>query len=225
MGVDLPPDLVIFDCDGVLVDSEPIANRVLAEHLTEAGYPITAAECERRFTGLRFPALVAEIEAETGRPLPPALHARVHERTLSTFSLSLKPIPGIAQVVDGLQIPYCVASSSSPPRIRHSLTVTGLIGLFEPHLFSAAMVARGKPFPDLFLYAAREMGVPPARCVVIEDSVPGVTAAHAAGMAVIGFVGGGHARHDDYRAALRAAGADRIIDDMRLLPGMLSANG
>lgn len=219
------PELLIFDCDGVLVDSEPIANRVLAEKLTAAGLPITAEACEARFTGLRFRTVAALAEAELGRPLPPDFRESVHESTLAAFTEALRPIGGVADAVQALDLPRCVASSSSPEWIRHALAVTGLLGLFDPNLFSAAMVARGKPYPDLFLLAAERMGARPEACLVIEDSVPGVTAAHAAGMRVLGFAGGGHARSPAWRAALREAGAELVFDDMRLLPGLIDPAG
>ena len=215
------PDLLIFDCDGVLVDSEPIANRVLAERLTAIGYPIAPAECEARFTGLRFRTVFATVEAELGRKLPPGFGEEVRESTLAAFTESLQPIRGVAEAVQALDLPRCVASSSAPDWIRHALAVTGLIGLFDPNLFSAVMVPHGKPHPDLFLLAAERMGARPEHCLVIEDSVPGVTAAKAAGMRVLGFVGGGHARSPTWRQALREAGAALLFDDMRRLPGLV----
>lgn len=215
------PEVVIFDCDGVLVDSEPISNRVLAEMLSEIGYPVTAAECEARFTGLRFRTVFAMVEAELGRPLPPDFRDRVQESTLAEFTTSLQPTRGVAAAIEAIGGARCVASSSSPEWIRHVLTVTGLIGLFDPNLFSAVMVERGKPYPDLFLFAAERMGAQPDDCIVLEDSVPGVTAARAAGMRVLGFAGGGHAQSPAYRQALRDAGAERIFDDMRLLPELI----
>jgi HAD superfamily hydrolase (TIGR01509 family) len=206
------PELVIFDCDGVLVDSEPIANRVLAELLTAEGYPITAEQCEERFTGLRFRAVYGMVEAELGRPLPQSLKAGVHGNILAAFRTGLRPLPGVGEAVRSIPLRRCVASSSAPDWIRTALEVTGLLPLFEPHLFSAVMVEHGKPHPDLFLYAAETMGAAPERCLVIEDSVAGVSAAVAAGMRVIGFTGGGHAHGPAYRAKLAAAGARTIVD-------------
>lgn len=209
--------LVIFDCDGVLVDSEPIANRVLAGALTDAGYPVTVAECERRFTGRTYRAVVEMVEAERRRLLPPGFSQEVQERTISRFATELRPIAGVAEIIPEVAVPKCVASSSSPRWIRAALETTGLLGLFEPHLFSAAMVAEGKPAPDLFLYAAEEMGVEPLDCLVIEDSVAGIAAARAAGMRVLGFAGGGHAGASDYIARLEREGAEAVFRDAATL--------
>lgn len=209
--------LVIFDCDGVQVDSEPLANRVLAEALTDAGYPVSEADCERSFTGRTYRAVVEMVETETGRRLPSGFRDIVQERTLSLFPTELRAIPGVAEVVRAVAVRKCVASSSSPRWIRLALETAGLLGLFEPHLFSAAMVAEGKPAPDLFLHAASEMSVGTSACLVIEDSVAGVTAARAAGMRVVGFAGGGHAGAADYVARLEQAGAEAVFPDMDAL--------
>lgn len=209
--------LVVFDCDGVLVDSEPIANRVLAGALTAAGYPVTAAECERRFTGRTYRDVVEMVEAERRAPLPPGFGQEVQERTISLFATELRPITGIAEIARAVPVPKCVASSSSPRWIRTALETTELLRLFEPHLFSAAMVAEGKPAPDLFLHAAREMGVEPLDCLVIEDSVAGIAAARAAGMRVLGFAGGGHADAADYVARLEREGAEAVFRDAAAL--------
>lgn len=206
-------DLVIFDCDGVLVDSEPLANRVLAEALTDAGYPASEADCERRFTGRTYRAVVEMVEAETGTRLPPGFREAVQERTLSLFPTELRGIAGIADVVREVAVPKCVASSSSPRWIRLALETAGLLDLFDPHLFSAAMVAEGKPAPDLFLHAAREMSAASAACLVIEDSVAGVMAGRAAGMRVLGFAGGSHAGAEDYVERLERAGAEAVFRD------------
>jgi len=214
------PDLIVFDCDGVLVDSELLASRLLAEALAAEGCPLTAAECRARFTGISIRSVIETIEAERGRPLPADFEERVRANDLAVFARELRAVPGVAEALARIPTPKCVASSGAPEKIRHSLTVTGLIGFFEPHLFSAHMVARGKPAPDLFLHAARRMGVAPARCVVVEDSAAGIRAARAAGMPVLGFAGGGHAG-DGYAAMLRAAGAAGVFDDMAALPALL----
>jgi len=214
------PELVIFDCDGVLVDSEAIACRVLAELLSDLGYPITVDQCRDRFTGISIPSLIAKVEADWGRDLPSDFETRVSDRDRAAFARELQPIPGVAAAVDEINLPVCVASSGSPEKIRHSLTVTGLLGRFEPNLFSASQVARGKPVPDLFLHAAAGMGVDPSGCVVIEDSIAGVTAAIAAGMRVLGFAGGGHCG-PGYADGLSAAGVPVVFDDMRNLPDLL----
>lgn len=224
MGADVKtaamPDLVIFDCDGVLVDSELLASRLLAEALTAEGHAVTAADCRERYTGISIRSVIEMVEAERGRALPPDFEDRIRANDLVVFARELKAVPGVAEALARIPAPKCVASSGAPEKIRHSLAVTGLIGFFEPHLYSAHMVRRGKPAPDLFLFAAAAMGVDPARAVVVEDSVAGVTAARAAGMAVLGFAGGGHAG-DGYAALLRAAGAGRVFEDMAELPALL----
>jgi HAD superfamily hydrolase (TIGR01509 family) len=213
-------DLVVFDCDGVLVDSESLACVVHAEVLTAHGYPISAEQVHARFLGRSAREARAEVEAELGRVLPDAYTAQLRSTIDQVFGDKLQPIPHIAETLARLTLPICVASSGTPTRIRSSLTTTGLLGHFDPHLFSALQVERGKPAPDLFLFAAAQMKVPPERCVVIEDSVPGVTAGVAAGMTVWGFHGGSHC-HADTMEALRAAGAHAIFDDMRQLPAMI----
>ncbi len=215
-------ELVIFDCDGVLVDSEAIACRVEAELLTAVGFPHAFEDVRRDYLGRSSESILRMIEERFGRRLPDDLKARSQTAVLDAFERELKPIPGVAEAVAGLAGPRCVASSSAPARIRRSLELTGLLAAFEPHLFSAAMVARGKPAPDLFLHAAREMGADPQRCIVVEDSVPGVVAARAAGMQVLGFHGGSHCG-PDHAATLRDAGAHRVFDAMRDLPGELVA--
>ena len=207
-------ELVIFDCDGVLVDSEAIACRVEAELLTEVGFPHEFEEVRRDYLGRSAaddPS--ASIEERFGRRLPDDMTARSLTAVLDAFERELLPIPGVAESVAMLDGPRCVASSSDPARIRRSLELTGLLAAFEPHLFSATMVARGKPAPDLFLHAAREMGADPRRCVVIEDSMPGVVAARAAGMRVLGFHGGAHCG-PGHAEALRDAGAHLVFDAM-----------
>jgi len=213
-------ELVILDCDGVLVDSEPIAARVMAEALSEIGYPVTAADCIDRYTGISMAAVTAMIEDDWGRPLPEGFVDEVRRRDFDAFAAELKPIAGIESVLDGLKIAKCVASSGAPEKIRLTLTVTGLIWHFEPHLFSARDVAHGKPAGDLFLYAAREMGAKPESCVVIEDSGAGVQAGRAAGMCVLGFTGGGHAG-PRMTAPLEEAGADAVFDHMEDLVSLI----
>lgn len=219
-----PVQLVIFDCDGVLVDSEAIASRVLAELLTESGFPLHAEQAIDRFTGISLPEVVAQVEAEWGRALPADFVARLRERDRAAFRVELRAIAGVAEALQVLAYPRCVASSGSPEKIRENLALTGLLEYLAPHLFSAAMVAKGKPAPDLFLYAAATMGALPARCVVIEDSVAGIRAAHAAGMQVFGFCGGGHCRPGDGEALL-AVGAARLFSRMADLPALLASAG
>lgn len=215
-------DLIIFDCDGVLVDSEALACVVHADVLTQHGYTISAEQVHERFLGRSAREARFEVESELGFALPEAYTAQLKATIDRVFGEQLTPVPHIADTLARLSQRICVASSGTPTRIRSSLGTTGLIDRFAPHLFSAMQVERGKPAPDLFLFAAAQMNTPPARCIVVEDSVPGVTAAHAAGMTVIGFTGGSHCRPGD-ADRLRAAGAAIVIDDMRKLPGLIAA--
>ncbi|MGP9813244.1 HAD family hydrolase [Rhodopseudomonas sp. NSM] len=213
-------DLVIFDCDGVLVDSEVISCRVHAQTLTRHGYPITTEQVAERFLGRSGREARREIEAELGRAFDDQLEVQLVADLLRSFAESLEPIPFINDALDSIVQPVCVASSGTLERIAFALTRTGLYARFAPNLFSAEQVESGKPAPDLFLHAARQMQVPPARCVVIEDSVPGILGARAAGMEVLGFVGGSHCLPST-DARLRAAGAAAVFDDMRQLPEII----
>lgn len=209
-------ELVIFDCDGVLVDSEPIINRAHAQVLGECGYRIAPDGLVERFCGMPDAEMLEIIERELGRSLPVDYGSRVAALVDAYCEKALVTFAGLHEALDGLEVPACVASSGTPERIRKSLGLVGLLDRFEPHIFSAVMVAKGKPAPDLFLYSATKMGVNPARCVVIEDSVAGVRAAIAADMAVIGFCGGGHCT-SNHGAVLRRYGASVVISDMRHL--------
>jgi HAD superfamily hydrolase (TIGR01509 family) len=204
--------LLIFDCDGVLVDSERLACEVDAEFLTRLGFPITAGTIAQRFIGASLRDMIGQIEAEHGRPLPPGFGPELTRLLLARFETDLQPIAGVGDAIRALPYPRCVASSSTPDRIAYSLRLTGLDKLFA-RLFSAVEVPRGKPAPDLFLYAAAEMDARPAECIVIEDSTLGVQGARAAGMAVIGFTGGGHCGPDHARK-LAQAGATAVIEHM-----------
>lgn len=202
--------LMIFDCDGVLVDSEPLAAiayvRVYARH----GLAITTdivAQC----VGMKQADIFTRIEQLTSHAYPLEHADDVWAETKAVFTESLQPMPGIADFLSRLGTPRCVASSSSIERILHSLTLTGLMPHFGEAIYSSSMVKRGKPAPDLFLFAAQKMGVDPAHCVVIEDSPFGVQGAVAAGMKVVGFTGGGHTTAG-HGAQLLAAGADGIFD-------------
>jgi HAD superfamily hydrolase (TIGR01509 family) len=216
------PDLVIFDCDGVLVDSEPIFNRAHAAILWQCGYEITPEALGERFYGISDADMLAAIERHWGRPLPADYGERVAALLDASCEAELTALPGIHEALERMPAPICVASSSTPERIRKSLAIADLLDRFEPNIFSAVMVARGKPAPDLFLFAARAMRADPARTVVVEDSVPGVRAAVLAGMAVIGFRGGSHcpAGHEDI---LRRNGATTVIADFRDLPRSIEA--
>ncbi|WP_051723508.1 HAD family phosphatase [Streptomyces albus] len=184
-------DLVIFDNDGVLVDSEPISNRALAAYLTELGHPTTYEDSLRDYMGSAMHRVHDLVLARSGRRLPDDFDETFHRRVFEEFRRRLRPVPGVDGVLAGLAaagVPYCVASSGSHERIRVTLTTTGLYDHFgEERIFSAQDVGRGKPAPDLFLHAAAAMGVPPGRCAVVEDSPLGVRAAVAAGMDVYGF--------------------------------------
>jgi len=208
--------LLIFDCDGVLVDSEPLSCRIDAEILTECGVPYTAEDVARDFTGVSIKDQIARIESDRGVRLPDDFTERLNRTLFQRFEAELKPIAGVRDAILSLPLPRCVASSSTPERIALSLRVTGLADLFD-HVFSSTQVARGKPAPDLFLHAAGQMNARPEDCLVVEDSVAGVQAAIAAGMRVIGFAGGGHCG-PDHAEKLRRAGAPVVIDRMAELP-------
>ncbi|MCA1456104.1 HAD family hydrolase [Bradyrhizobium sp. BRP22] len=214
------PDLIIFDCDGVLVDSEVISCRAHAEVLTRHGYPITSEQVFERFLGRSTRQANLEVEAELGRSLPDDFHTQLQDELFRSFEADLQAVPHIHAALDEIAQPVCVASSGSPQRMRVSLGRTALYDRFAPNIFSALQVKNGKPAPDLFLFAAEQMGVPPERCLVIEDSIAGIAAARAAGMAVLGFCGGSHcgAGHAE---ALHAAGATMTFADMRELPGLI----
>jgi HAD superfamily hydrolase (TIGR01509 family) len=217
-------DLIIFDCDGVLVDSEVISCRAHAQTLTRHGYPITSDQVFDRWLGQSMRKATLEIEAELGRPLPEDFQAQVYAEIFRLFAASLEATPHIDTALAAIKMPVCVASSGPPEKISTSLNHVGLYDRFAPHIFSAVQVRNGKPAPDLFLFAAEQMKTPPARCVVIEDSVAGVTGALAAGMVVFGYHGGSHCRPDNAKT-LRAAGATVTFDDMRQLPDLIGRIG
>ena len=209
-------DLLIFDCDGVLVDSEDLACRAVAETLAAVGHVVTEEEIAARFIGVSNRDMVAALERERGEKLPATFVADMNRCAAALFERELKPIAGVADVVPGLA-PRCVASSTGPEMLARKLLWTGLAPWFGDAVFSAAAVPRGKPAPDLFLYAAGRMAAQPARCIVIEDSVPGILAAKAAGTTAFGFIGGSHCRAG-HGERLTAAGADLVFGDMRDLP-------
>ena len=208
--------LLIFDCDGVLVDSEPLANAILAEMLTSLGRPMTTEESMRTQIGKSLADILRETREITGRDAGEDVGARMNERLFARFRTDLQAMEGAAQALAALPHPRCLASSSIPARIALALEVTGLDRFFDRR-FSAVEVKRGKPAPDLFLHAAREMGFAPANCIVIEDSVAGAQAARAADMRCIGFAGGGHA-DAELVARLTEAGAKIVVAHMRDLP-------
>lgn len=188
----LPFDLVIFDCDGVLIDSEIISAQMLIDTLALRGVVIDLAYVAQHFLGRSYPTVMETIRRDFHLDLPPAFEQEYRARLLAAFAERLQIMPHVAQVMAQLRVPHCVATSSSPMRAQSSLQMVGLGHLVGPRLFTASQVARGKPAPDLFLYAARAMGAAPERCLVIEDSLTGIRAAQAAGMTVWRFVGGSH---------------------------------
>ena len=204
--------LLIFDCDGVLVDSEALACEIDAQILTRIGLPYSAQDIARKFVGVSFKDMVARLEAEHGCTLPADLGVQMDSALFAKFETDLKPIEGVQEAIFSLPYPRCVASSSTPDRIALSLRITGLSDLFD-HVFSATQVARGKPAPDLFLHAAKSMSASPQDCVVIEDSAAGVQGALVAGMRVIGFTGGAHCG-PEHVEKLRRAGASIVIERM-----------
>ncbi len=208
--------MVIFDCNGVLVDSEPLANAILSEEFTRAGFPLTPDVIACYFTGRRPADIFAEVESVSGRKLPPDFADAVAGVILRRFRSELRATPHSEYALSWLRGPKCVASSSSPERIRISLECTGLFRFFNANLFSASAVRKGKPAPDLYLHAAEKLNVRPSACIVVEDSPVGVSAGAAAGMTAIGFVGGSQAG-TQLESQLRAAGARTIISDLRAL--------
>ena len=208
---------LIFDCDGVLIDSEILVCGLVAEELTAHGYPISVPDVIARFAGRPEPEMIAEIERDRGgRPLPERFLSCVRSRITQAYATDLRPVPGVAEVLGRVRAPVCVASSSAPAKLRLGLETTGLLRHFSGNVVSAATVTRGKPAPDVFLYAVGWMRADIRDCVVIEDSVPGVTAARAAGLRTFGFTGGGHCA-PDLAERLVAAGAERVIGRMDAL--------
>ena len=214
--------MVIFDCNGVLVDSEPIAASVAAHEFMRAGVPVTPEIVARYFFGRRPADMFAAVEAAIGRKLPPNFASTLASATLARFRAELKPMPHTVHALTWLRGPKCVASSSTIDRIKASLETANLDRFFGGNLFSASDVPNGKPAPDLLLHAASRMNVEPADCVVIEDSPAGINAATAARMKSIGFVGGSHSG-SALGQQLVAAGARTIIADMRQLKAAVTA--
>lgn len=206
---------VIFDCDGVLVDSESISARTLVRSLADFDCPIDEAYVYRHYLGRSFATIEVDYHARLGTQLPAGFRAHWHRYLFAAFRAELRPIAGIEALLNSLALPYAVVSSSSPERLSLSLEVTGLAPFFGERVFNVAMVARGKPAPDLFLLAARRLGGDPRRMLAIEDSRSGVAAARAAGMTVWGFAGGGHFAAGCSRDDLLASGATLVFDDMR----------
>jgi HAD superfamily hydrolase (TIGR01509 family) len=201
MGADV--SLIIFDCDGVLIDSEILVCRLTSEELTRVGYPISVDDVIARFAGRAERSMIAEIERDWQQSVPPEYFTRIRSRITESYAGELK---AIAEVRDTIELIRC-------EKLQLGLRSAGLLDLFGGNVVSASRVINGKPAPDVFIYAAGWMRTPIANCLVVEDSVPGVRAARAAGMRVLGFVGGGHCR-DGHGARLLDAGAERVIDHM-----------
>jgi len=215
-GVPQPLELVIFDCDGVLVDSETLASELEVELFAEIGMPMTAAEIAERFLG-RSPAFVnAAVAEHLGGSLPADWERYWEARYKAVLTERLRPIPGVVEALEQITLPVCVASSSGPASIAFKLSLCGLDRWFGDRVFSAAQVRNGKPAPDLFLLAARRLGVDPSACAVIEESPVGVQAGRAAGMRTFAYAGGGLVARDRLTGA-----ATTVFDDMHLLPELL----
>ena len=215
----MPPSLVIFDCDGVLVDSELLAGESMRVSLLELGLEMPIADIRKAFVGLSWADCLIKIESAIDGPLPEGWLERIQLRDQKWFREQLEPVPGIHDLIDVLQkkdMPFCVASSGDVAKMNMTLGVTDLLPFFQDVMFSATMVERGKPHPDLFLHAADQMGHAPENCLVIEDSVHGVTGAVAAGMRVLAYAGD---PHNDVEA-LRAAGGE-IVTDMSEVPAAM----
>ena len=203
---------LIFDFDGVIADSEAIANTVLAEAVSDLGHSTTLDQALARYSGRRWADVVAEIETATGRTLPPNFSGELKRATLERFRTDLKEVSGAANFIRRFShIPRCIASSSSLDRLQLCLSVLALEAEFGPHVFSADMVARGKPHPDIFLFAADRLGVKPKECLVVEDSAGGIRAAVAAGMTAVGLCAASHVR-EGHHIKLTDAGAVHLAD-------------
>ncbi len=208
-------DLAIFDCDGVLVDSEPIANRILADELTKIGLPTSYRDSIKHYMGKSEADSMSLITEKLGYSPPGAFFKDFQRKLFNVFEIELQPIQGIADALQRISCRMCVASSGSYEKMEKTLGMTNLLTFFEDRIFSASEVERGKPNPDLFLYAAKKMGVSPELCAVVEDSVPGVQAGVAAGMKVFGYVALSNAE------SLTDAGA-QVFNTMNQLPCLLT---
>ncbi len=216
------PELIIFDCDGVLVDSELLANKVMADYLTEVGLTISVEQTLARFIGLSMATMRKDILNKDGLTLPDDFEAETMRRDRLVFETELQAIGNVSAALDNLTLPKCVASSGEHEKIRNSLTLTNLLPYFDGSIFSATDVDNGKPAPDLFLHAARKMKTRPDKTIVIEDSLAGVQAGVAAGMRVFGFLGGGHIT-EDHGDRLMDVGAQLVFDKMSDLDRLVTA--
>jgi HAD superfamily hydrolase (TIGR01509 family) len=214
--VTAPTELVIFDCDGVLVDSDRLSLEIQARHLTDLGLPMSAEDCSREFLGIGMESTLEAIAGMLGRPVPDDWLDGLEAEVAETFRRELQAVPGIVDALDQIEIPTCIASGGSHEKMRLTLGLTGLWNRFDGRIYSASEVARPKPAPDLFLHAAASSEVDPTRCILVEDSPFGVAAAKAAGMRCLGF------------AALtgpdRLAEADETFSDMAELPGLIGSH-
>lgn len=213
-GVIIAPELVIFDCDGVLVDSDRISLRVQAEWISALGLETRYEDCVRDFLGLGMPATLRILTERLGRPIPSGWEEGLNGAVREAFRNELQPIPGVVRALDEIDLPICIASSGSLEKMRFTLGLTGLWDRFAGRIYSGEEVQRGKPAPDLFLHAASRMSTPPQRCAVVEDSPLGVAGARAAGMSALGYavaVGG---------EVLAREGA-KTFESMEELPALL----
>jgi HAD superfamily hydrolase (TIGR01509 family) len=217
-----PPELIIFDCDGVLIDSEVLANRANVEFLSRLGITVTLEDYMQQFVGLSRREELEVLERHYAVQFPDDYEEALSRYKQALFERELKATPGIDDLLQRFSLPKAVASGSSPERLEHTLNLTGLWSLFDPHIYSTSLVAKGKPAPDIYLYTADKLGVLPERCLVIEDSVPGVQAAVAAGMTVVGFTGGSHIR-PEHDQKLLSCGAREAFDTMPALAEWLVA--
>ncbi len=211
--------LIIFDCDGVLVDSEPIADRIFLEVLSSEGFPLSMEDSKEWFTGYSLKSCLETVEKHFGKPVPEHLPQKYYDALFAEFKRSLLPISGIKEALDAIPYPICVASSGAHEKMQLSLGHTGLLDRFTGRIFSATEVAHGKPYPDLFLHAAKECDVPPEHCAVIEDSIPGVQAGITAGMSVFAYVNPPNPQQEE---TFRTSGAT-VFNEMHELPWLLSA--
>lgn len=214
-------DLVIFDCDGVVVDSEVLSCACLVETLAEYGITLSLAVVFEQFLGRSFATIEAFFAQAAGHPMPAAFREDYRRRLLASFRQSLQPMPGVRKMLSSLRTPYCLASSSDSVRLTATLAATDLTGAFAGRIFNSEMVEHGKPAPDMFLLAARTLGAMPARTVVVEDTIAGITAAKSAGMAAWAFIGGSHFTNAPGAKRLTEAGADRVVTSMSELGAML----
>ncbi|WDR06936.1 HAD family hydrolase [Devosia rhodophyticola] len=216
-------DLVIFDCDGVLVDSEPLAMRVLLAAIAAQGATVTLETAYSNYLGRSLASISASLLNSHGAPLGAAALEAMRGDLYALYRRELRANRGLPEVLSALGAPFCVASSSTLERIRLSLDLTGLLPRFEPNIFSASMVENGKPAPDLFLHAAEKMGADPKRCVVIEDSPAGIAAAKSAGMKAFAYLGGSHIAPSGLRPKVEALNPDVMFSDMHALPDLVGS--